>query len=253
VINSNKYTLYTNENWLASWSKQFQSESILELAMYPSEGDLGKSSLGSMTVNSTSHSTQTAWDYYIASDYFLDRLKEDPNDIRWGIMDVDEKSGKNGVPVRLGCCYKYVGGVSCPGDGKATTTAVNIKVIRLSEIYLIASEAALLKSPADKTKASTYLQQIRKRSPNLTPATDANVSLDMIISERSKELFCEGHRFFDMIRWNKSITFNDVWAQSTIPSRPATIDRTFNKAILPIGRDEIQANPALVSQQNPGY
>lgn len=252
VINSNSYTLYSNANWLTSWSKQFQSESIFELAIYATEGDLGKSSLGSMTIN-TSHSAQTSWDYFIASDYFLNRLGEDPDDVRWGLMDVDEKSGKNGVPVRLGCCYKYLGGISCPGDGKATTTAVNIKVIRLSEVYLIAAEAALLKSPADKTKAADYLQEIRKRSPNLTPADATNVTFDMIANERSKELFCEGHRFFDMIRWNKPITFDDIWAQSTIPSRPASIDRTFNKAVLPIGRDEIQANPALKNQQNPGY
>jgi hypothetical protein len=111
----------------------------------------------------------------------------------------------------------------------------------------------LLKTPADKVKAASYLQEIRKRSLNLTPADDTNVTLDMIKDERSKELFCEGHRFFDKIRWNESITFDDVWAQSTIPSRPSTIDRTFEKAILPIGRDEIQANPALKNQQNPGY
>jgi hypothetical protein len=260
VIDSGKYTLYTNANWLGSWSKQFQSESIFELAILSTEGDLTKSSLGSMTINTKGHSAQTSWDYFIASDYFLNRLGEDPDDIRWSVMDEDEKSqvedGTTHIvsPIRLGCCYKYLGGTtSCPGDGKATSTAVNIKVIRLSEVYLIAAEAALLKSPADKAKSASYLQEIRKRAPNLAPANATNVTLDMIISERSKELFCEGHRFFDMLRWNKSITFDDIWAQSPITSRPATIDRTFSKTILPISRDEILANPAIASQQNPGY
>ena len=68
-------------------------------------------------------------------------LGEDPTDIRWGIMTYDEIS-----ETRMGCCYKYLGGVDQPGDGKASASAVNIKVIRLSEMYLIAAEAALLKT-----------------------------------------------------------------------------------------------------------
>ena len=252
IINSNVYTLYTNANWLASWRGRFQTESIFELAINSLEGDLGRTSLGSMTINST-NTVQTNYDYYIASDFLLDRLDEDVDDVRWGLMGEDEKSQKNGVPLRLGACYKYLGGIGCPGDGKTTTTAVNIKVIRLSEIYLIAAEAALLKSSPDKTKSATYLQEIRQRAPNLTPADDTNVTLDMIADERSKELFCEGHRFFDMIRWNKTITFDDVWMQAPVTTRPGTIDRTYNKAILPIAIAELNANPALVSQQNPGY
>jgi hypothetical protein len=251
IITSGKYTLYDNTNWLTSWSKQFQSESIFELAIYPTDGnDLGKTSLGSMTIRSTTYSAYTAWDYFIASDGFLSLLGEDPADVRLGLMAADEKSG---TPVRKGCCYKYLGGTAAPGDGKATATAVNIKVIRLSEIYLIAAEAALLKSTPDKTAAATYLQAIRKRSPSLAPATAANITLGMIQNERSKELFDEGQRFFDMMRWNKSITFNDVWAGSPVTSRPATIDRTFDKARLPISQDELNANPALKPQQNPGY
>jgi hypothetical protein len=133
VILSNKYTLYTNANWVASWSKQFGSESIFELSILSTEADLAKTSLGSMTINTTGHSAYTSWDYFIASDYFLNRLGEDADDIRWGVMDEDEKSNKNGVLTRLGCCYKYMGGTTaCEGDGKATKTAVNIKVISLS-------------------------------------------------------------------------------------------------------------------------
>ena len=40
-----------------------------------------------------------------------------------------------------------------------------------------------------------------------------------------------------------------------VPSstREKTIDRTFSKIVLPISQDEINANPAIASQQNPGY
>src|SRR5690606_21834430 len=131
----------------------------------------------------------------------IDRLGQDPNDVRWGVMSYDEVSDTH-----MGACYKYSGSVSLAGDGKSTATAVNIKVIRLSEIYLIAAEAAF---HSDKAQAADYLNAIRKRSPGLAPATSASISIDMILDERSKELFAEGQRFFDMMRLDKSITFND--------------------------------------------
>ena len=152
---------------------------------------------------------------------------------------------------RRGACYKYMGSVNLQGDGKETATAVNIKVIRLSEIYLIAAEAAL--QSGDKEAAAGYLNAIRKRSPNLAPATEATISLDMILDERSKELFGEGHRFFDMIRCNRSIEFNDDFQDVPISQREKVIDRTFYKIVLPISQDELNANPALRSQQNKGY
>src|SRR5690625_2043261 len=46
VIKSDVYSLYSNSEWVESWTNQFGSESIFELAVYPSEGDLGNSSPG---------------------------------------------------------------------------------------------------------------------------------------------------------------------------------------------------------------
>jgi hypothetical protein len=58
-----------------------------------------------------------------------------------------------------------------------------------------------------------------------------------------------------MIRLDKTITFNDDILQGAISStiRPKTIDRTFYKTILPIPKSELDANPAIASQQNSGY
>ncbi|MCL2727433.1 MAG: RagB/SusD family nutrient uptake outer membrane protein [Bacteroidales bacterium] len=265
VIQNGGYALYTNENWITSWSRQFQSESIFELHHLPTELGGTTGSLGAMMIHT--QSTLTAWNYFIASTSFLERLGEDPADIRWGLMDLDEKAKESPSSVqyienRQGCCYKYVGGISVRatydtgtialGDGKSTRTAVNIKVIRLSEIYLIAAEAAL--GANNRDKAATYLQAIRKRAPNLEPATAANVTLQMVKDERSKELLMEGHRFFDMLRWNETIVYDSDWlSQSPVTSRPESIDRTYFKAIYPITQNEINANPAIASQQNPGY
>lgn len=244
IINSNVYKLYSNTEWVGSWKTQFGSESIFELGIFPNETDLGNSSLGAY-LRRKGHGSSQILGWFMASDYFLNRLKQDPTDIRWGIMSNDESS-----TTRLGASYKYSGSTTLEGDGKGSSTAVNIKVIRLSEIYLIAAEAAFY---TDKTLAANYLNQIRKRSPNLAPATAAIITLDMILEERSKELFTEGQRFFDMLRLNLPITFNDEFGSITVSNRPKTIDRSFQKVILPIPQDEINANPGLEAQQNPGY
>lgn len=244
LISSNVYAPYTNAAWVDSWKTQFGSESIFELGIFPSEGDLENGSLG-FYLRRRAHGSTNALGWFMASDSFLQRLSQDPADVRWGVMSNDETS-----TTRLGSLYKYSGSTTLAGDGKATASAVNIKVIRLSEIYLIAAEAALTSDPA---KAATYLNVVRRRSPALAPATAATVSLDMILDERSKELFGEGHRFFDMIRLNKTITFNDDFGDLTIPHRETSIDRSFYKTRLPIGQAEINANPGLEEQQNQGY
>lgn len=257
IITSGKYTLYKytpdpadKDEWISSWSTEFGSESIFELGVNVQEADLGTASLGYYLLRNGKVKGAMGW--FMASDYYLARLNQDATDVRWGIMDYDESS-----KTRFGSCLKYAG-VDMKGDKGYKGdpfSATNVKVIRLSEIYLIAAEAALNLTTPDKTKAASYLNSIRKRAPKLDPATETTVTMDMIADERSKELFAEGHRFFDMMRWNKSIEYNDDFISPAvqISHRSKTIDRTFYKTILPIPKAELDANPAIASQQNPGY
>lgn len=287
VMDSGKFKLYTNEEWVESWQKQFGSESIFELFMNPNEGDLGGSSLG-LYYSRYKHYSSSAAGYYGASDAFIARLAEDPTDVRHGIMDFDELSEaytlsvsrkyyEEGLQKRMGSCYKYLGATDTwntgigtssahkaaglpyrgdygifPGDGKDTDTGVNIKVIRLSEMYLIAAECAL--GLGDKETAAEYLQAIRKRSPGLAPATAETVTLDMILDEKSKEFLGEGVRYWDMLRLGREIEYNDEILGFTTPHRSKVVDtKTFYKVVLPIPENELNANPAIVKQQNPGY
>lgn len=246
VINSGKYTLYSNAAWVGSWSTPFGSESVFELAIYPAEADLTTGSLGYYLMRQAK--VTGAMGYFMASDYWIARMSQDLTDIRWGIMDYDESS-----TTRFGSSLKYTG-VDLKGD-KASISAVNVKVIRLSEMYLLAAEAALGLPTPDAVKAATYLNEIRKRAPALEPATDLTVSVDMIMDEKSREFFAEGHRFFDMIRLNKTIEYNDEFISPAviITHRTKTIDRSFYKIILPLSQTEMDANPAIRTQQNPGY
>lgn len=239
------YSLYANDKWTDSWKTQYGSESIFEIAITPLENDLGNSSLGVYQRNK-SVGTSSALGFFYASTDFLAKLNQGAADVRRDIMARDESSA-----TRMGALYKYSGSVGLAGDkSTANNTAVNIKVFRLSEMYLIAAEAALTASPE---KAVAYLNAIRQRNPSLAPATIGTINLDMILDEKAKELYGEGQRFFDLIRTNKSITYNDEFGGLNISFRPKTIDRTFAKTLLPIPTSELDANPGLKVQQNAGY
>ena len=257
VINSGKYKLYSNEEWAKSWSKQFGDESIFELHMLVNENALTTGSIGAY-YSRIHHYSSKVGGYFAASDYWLDRMAEDPDDVRWAVMAYDEDSesydpkANAGMGDRLGCSYKYFGGVDMPGDGKDDCAACNVKIVRLSEMYLIAAESALAMGNAEK--AAEYLNAIRKRSPNLEPATAATVTVEMILNEKSKEFFQEGLRYWDMLRHGKTIEFNDEIMGIDCPHRSKVIDtKTFHKIVLPISTDELNSNPTLRTQQNPGY
>lgn len=268
VITSGEYSLYSNTEWVASWKSQFGKESIFEMVVTPDQNDQGNASPRSFLAPKYSSSSFMA--AAVAGDDFLSSngLGEDLSDVRWGVMYLDEygdnyefnqkpanvsKQKPNAVQNRKGWIRKY------DGDGKSTANATNIKVIRLSEVYLIGAEAALKKSPQDKAQAAKWLQDIRKRSPGLPAAsaadTDSNLE-NMILSEKRKELIGEGHRYFDQIRLGKTVTFDEpLFGDPTLPpaGRTNTVDWNFHKCVLPIGKDAINANPKLKSQQNPGY
>ncbi len=256
VINSGKYALYTPDNWVDSWSHEFGSESILEIAIYPSEGDLGTGSLGCYYMRK-GH-INAANGNFNASKYWMDLMDDD--DVRWGIMAYGHYYGDTSQDQRIqdraaygkDWCYKYSGSTSLAGDkGSSNYTAVNIKVFRLSEAYLLAAEASL--STGDRAKAAEYLNAIARRDLDYTPWTSSTVTADAIYNEYRREFIGEGKLFFEACRLNKTITFEDnAYYGSTVSTRRGlTIDRNNNLCRLPISIDEIHTNPDI--QQNPGY
>ena len=122
----------------------------------------------------------------------------------------------------------------------------NVPVFRLSEIYLIAAEAAVKTSNGE---AGTYLNAIVERAnPDATVAA-SEVTLDRVLTERRKELAAEGHRLFDLIR-NKRDIVRTMSSRVFDISTPLHIPYNNYKVIFPIPRVELNINPLI---QNPGY
>ena len=126
-----------------------------------------------------------------------------------------------------------------------------VKVIRLSEVYLIAAEAAY--QTGNATLAKTYLNAVAtRRDPNFTGYTSTGTALlNDILLERRKELAFEGHRYWDLARYNLDVV--RVNLAGNYPGVPLVISASSFRRILPIPQSELDANPNIRSQQNPGY
>lgn len=126
-----------------------------------------------------------------------------------------------------------------------------VKVIRLSEVYLIAAEAAY--QTGNEPLARTYLNAVAtRRDPTFAGyASTGAALLNDILLERRKELAFEGHRYWDLARYNRDVV--RVNLAGNYPGVPLTIPASYFRRILPIPQSELDANPNIRNQQNPGY
>ena len=119
--------------------------------------------------------------------------------------------------------------------------------MRLAETYLLRAEAYLLKN--DKQKAADDINMIRNRA-KATPVTSGEVTIDLILDERARELYGEEFRINTLMRMGKLVEYLNKY-NGAIKSKGYTIPDYKNK--LPIPRSEIEANKGAVLEQNPGY
>ena len=222
VIEDGGYELYNQSTYEKAWVQEGSSESIFEL-LITANYNPQRNSLGYYCDASGYPECALADDGEILT-YLLDH----PEDIRSKVIkeqEVDGVAGTHFFPA------KYPG-----RDGIYVN---NPKIIRLSEVYLIAAEAEL-KANNNGTAAAEYINAIEENRVNGYEDV-ATVTLDDVLFEYKKELFAENQIAFAYWRNNKSVT-NQV--NKEIGSKD-------DKAIWPIPQREIDYDPSLV--QNPGY
>lgn len=219
VISSNLYKLYDRESYVGVWAQQFTSESLFELKI-------------TITYNAQRNSIGYYCDSegygecaFVKNGELLTYLQTHPEDIRSSLIKDQSNGSEPGLypakyPGREGSLYVN-----------------NPKIIRLSDVYLIAAEAAL-KTGGD---AVSYINTLRKnRIQNYKDVT--SVTLDDILFERRVELFAENSMAFDYWRNKKSINNNAA----------GEIKYNDYRTILPIPKGEIDLSKGLLVQ-NPGY
>jgi hypothetical protein len=158
-------------------------------------------------------------------------------DVRKNFCVKGTKSGQDGT---AWFCYKYAN----PAN---TSDKDDTKVIRLSDVLLIAAEAYY--NAGDYPNANLYLNKVaQKRDKTIAAFSNTGTQvLEDILTERRKELAFEGNRLWDLLRLQRSWT--KVVNQSPLSTFAVTPTNT--QLVYPIPKAELDVNPNMTP--NPGY
>lgn len=124
-------------------------------------------------------------------------------------------------------------------------------LFRLADVYLMYAEAVLRGGGGDEDIALQYINALRERAwgDNSGNISATELTLDFILDERGRELYWEGHRRTDLIRFGKFAGDAYLWSWKGESRDGLPTDVRYN--LFPIPDADITANPNLV--QNPGY
>jgi starch-binding outer membrane protein, SusD/RagB family len=221
VINSNIRPLATGTNFKNIWTDASKTQEVLFRRLYTGTG------IGGLW-------TTTGGDIYIApSDKLVSSYSA--SDIRLTTY-IGNTGGNN-----------YVNKFYTSGLGGRV---VDIKAMRIAEMYLIRAEAYAKLSTPNLASGAADLNTLRAaRIAGYTPVTFTTASdlITAVLDERFKELAFEGFRWFDLKRNNLPVQRLSTDANAAWQTLPADSYRW----LLPIPREEIIANPNTT--QNPGY
>ena len=230
------YALWTTEEYPTAWGNDISAsnpgEVLFEIVNEVTDSP-GRESLGYL------HSKDGYDDICITTSFYK-MISEDANDVRLKLLISDKK--------RYIYVFKYQ-----PQEGENIRDA-NIPLVRLSEAYLNAAEAAFKTNDAEK--AAVYLNAIVQRANPEKSVDAATLTLDRIMKERRLELVAEGHRMYDAVRDGGKVHRQDVntGGQQTKTRHNTSYmeyDWNFAKIVLPIPAHEIETNPNM--EQNKGY
>ncbi|UCC24896.1 MAG: RagB/SusD family nutrient uptake outer membrane protein [Gemmatimonadales bacterium] len=146
--------------------------------------------------------------------------------------------------------YRNVDSNGNPGSNQTHVDADYV-VFRLADAYLMYAEAHLRGGGGDAGTAVGYINQLRERaygdaSGNITAG---ELTLDFILDERARELYWEGHRRTDLVRFGLFSGGAYIWTYKGGNAAGGALPDY--RDLYPIPASELLANPNLT--QNPGY
>ena len=255
VINTNTYMLVNSPEMMEDfWWNDFDTESIFKLAV------TSASDLAGQTGQVYLPYTETNVPDYVPTQDVVDLYSA--NDIRKGVYflatTVTSNVGTQGVVYALNKFTDHGFLYTQNQQDEYSRFMVEPKVLRISEMYLIAAEAYAMQG--NVSEGAKWLNAIERE--RITGYDDQNfatrdVLMTEIRNERQREFIGEGVRLFDLKRWNMGVTRGTPQQEdlcnlpgsstSTALTRPAGHDHF----VWPIPQHEIDANPQI--KQNPGY
>ena len=223
------YTLLARGSYVSSWSSKFSSESLFEIANTGTD-NAATNSIGYFY-------EQVGYGEGLATADLYSQYTS--TDVRRQLIPIGVRKVTFENPAYF--VKKYPLGASTRDD--------NVRVLRLSEVYLIRAEARAELSKTDATKitgAQADLNAIvtRADASAIPVVLTGDALVERILLERRKELAFEGNRFFDLTRRKKNVRH----IRST---DEVTYTYPNNKFVMPIPVAETNANRNI--EQNPGW
>ncbi len=131
-----------------------------------------------------------------------------------------------------------------------TFADIDVPLFRLGEMYLIYAEAVLRgASTGTQADAVNYINLLRSRAYGNASGAVTSINLDFILDERARELYWEGFRRTDLIRYDRLVTGSYLWPWKGGVQNGRASDANHN--LFPLPSTDLAANPNL--KQNPGY
>lgn len=141
----------------------------------------------------------------------------------------------------------------------------DIVLFHVSDMYLIAAEAYLM--AGQTTQALDKLNAVRGRAglaalaafntyqPEYSTSASFTIrDIDVILDERARELYAEGHRWMDLRRTKQLVRYNIQFSEYIANEAAMSNNNGEIKWYRPIPANEISANTGISNEdQNPGY
>ncbi|CAM3642508.1 RagB/SusD family nutrient uptake outer membrane protein [Mucilaginibacter galii] len=135
-----------------------------------------------------------------------------------------------------------------PNDTFGYAMIKDFIMMRLGETYLLLAEAQFKQGKIADAVNSINVLRTRANAPQ---ATAADMSLNLILDERARELIAEENRRMTLMRTGTLVT-RSLALNGNDPQKPTT-GLTSTHLLLPIPLSEIQVNKDAKLEQNPGY
>ena len=141
----------------------------------------------------------------------------------------------------------------------------DIVLFHVSDMYLIAAEAYLM--AGQNAQALDKINAVRGRAglpalasfsayqPEYTTTGNFTIKdIDLILDERARELYAEGHRWMDLRRTKQLVRYNIQFSEYISSEAAMANNKGEIKWYRPIPANEISANTGINNEdQNPGY
>ncbi len=253
LIDEGKYALVSDSTLFANiWLSDNGEETIMQLPASFSAGEGGTSYMYYSYISYNAQKDIYTPDY-LPTVKLLDLYE--PNDLRYQIhyKPVTVTLGGNAT-FDVIILYKYVGNPELKDPNTIGNSEVNkAKPFRISEQYLNLAEAYARNG--DDVNAKKYLNELRT-SRGASEYTGGNV-LEEIFNERTRELIGEGFLLSDLKRFNKGVSRGAAQNPEALFLPDLNTDFEIlagnDRFVWPIPAEELDSNPQIRGEQNPGY